>query len=185
MLYEFIVLALLAQRTAHGYWIAKVINDAIGPYARISNGRLYPLLSRLERDGLIEAAAGAEAGGRRTKAYALTPLGASRLHGLMLDTTTSPGDYQRIFQLKAAVMDLVDAPERLRLIDHYLHYCRTNLEHIAGEIEELERVHGGPIESDRMMAVMRHRLRQWELELSWAGELRRAEVSTQSGDRSS
>jgi hypothetical protein len=99
----------------------------------------------------------------------------------MLDTTSSPGDYQRIFQLKAAVMDLVDAPARLRLIDHYQHYCRTNLEHIAGEIGELERVHDGPMESDRMMAVMRHRLRQWELELSWAGHLRETELAQATG----
>jgi len=37
-MYEFIVLAQLMNGPAHGYLIAKIINDMIGPFARISYG---------------------------------------------------------------------------------------------------------------------------------------------------
>ena len=47
-MYEFIILAQLMNGPAHGYLIAKIINDMIGPFARISYGRLYPLLAKLE-----------------------------------------------------------------------------------------------------------------------------------------
>ncbi len=53
-MYELIILSQLMVQPAHGYMIAKIINDMIGPYARISNGRLYPLLSKLEKSGLID-----------------------------------------------------------------------------------------------------------------------------------
>src|SRR6266704_2197554 len=42
-MYEFIVLAQLMHGPAHGYLIAKIINDVIGPYARLSYGRLQRL----------------------------------------------------------------------------------------------------------------------------------------------
>jgi DNA-binding PadR family transcriptional regulator len=175
VLYEFIVLALLARRTAHGYWIAKVVNDAMGPYARVSNGRLYPLLGRLEREGLI-ASAGAGDGGRNVKAYALTACGRDRLRALMLDTTSGQGDYRRVFQLKAAVLDLVDRRHRLALIDHYARYCEAHVRHIEAEIEAPGDALGGAVRADRLASVMRHRLLQWRLERSWADELRRAET---------
>ncbi len=38
MLYELIILAQLMRQPAHGYLIAKIINDMIGPYAHVSNG---------------------------------------------------------------------------------------------------------------------------------------------------
>ena len=59
-MYEMIILALLARWPLHGYLIAKITNDVLGPYARLSNGRLYPLLAKLEAAGLIVAAVDAE-----------------------------------------------------------------------------------------------------------------------------
>ena len=49
-MYELIILALLRYHHFHGYLIAKIINDIVGPYAKISNGRLYPLLAKLEKE---------------------------------------------------------------------------------------------------------------------------------------
>ena len=57
-MYELIILSLLMRWNAHGYLIASIINDMIGPYAKVSNGRLYPLLAKLEEQGLIEKAVG-------------------------------------------------------------------------------------------------------------------------------
>ena len=54
-MYELMILSILMRGTAHGYLIASIINDIIGPYARLSNGRLYPLLSKLEDLGMIVA----------------------------------------------------------------------------------------------------------------------------------
>ena len=46
-MYEFLILSHLMKNSAHGYLIARIIDDIIGPYARVSNGRLYPLLAKM------------------------------------------------------------------------------------------------------------------------------------------
>ena len=57
-MYELIILSILMRRTAHGYLISKIINDIFGPYTKVSNGRLYPLLAKLQHEGLIEIVTG-------------------------------------------------------------------------------------------------------------------------------
>src|SRR6266481_3088918 len=70
--YEFLILSHLMKNSAHGYLIAHIINDIIGPYARLSNGRLYPLLAKLEQAGLIAVRtepASAPPGDRQLRVY--------------------------------------------------------------------------------------------------------------------
>src|SRR5436853_6839910 len=85
-LYEFIILAQLMYGPAHGYLIAKIINDMIGPYARLSYGRLYPLMAKLEQNGQIAAegtARGRQKAGRQRRVYSLSVAVRSRsTHGL-------------------------------------------------------------------------------------------------------
>lgn len=90
-MYEMIILALLARWPLHGYLIAKITNDILGPYARLSSGRLYPLLAKLEAAGLIVVAddAASTSDGRRQRRYAITDAGRQRVHELLMDTTSN------------------------------------------------------------------------------------------------
>jgi DNA-binding PadR family transcriptional regulator len=56
--YELIILSLSVRSPMHGYQMLKIVNDVIGPFARLSNGRFYPLLSKLEEVGVIFAVEG-------------------------------------------------------------------------------------------------------------------------------
>src|SRR5271166_3200819 len=99
-MYELVILGFLMRQPYHGYLIAKIINDMIGPFARLSNGRLYPLLAKLEEEGLIVKVPATtatdepaeDAPDRQQRSYEITPAGRERFHDLMLDTTSSPGD---------------------------------------------------------------------------------------------
>src|SRR5437588_2856189 len=125
-MYELIILSHLMRYPAHGYLIAKIINDMIGPYARISNGRLYPLLSKMQAAGLIAVdteAAAEQQGDRQLRTYKITEAGRRRFHELMMDTTSNPGEYQKLFSHKASAFEFLKPVERLRLIDHYINYC--------------------------------------------------------------
>ncbi len=88
-MYEFIILALLMRSPLHGYRIAKIASDQIGPWAKISSGTLYTILAKLERMGLIALEPQQERageGGRQSRTYAITEDGRLRFHQLMLDT---------------------------------------------------------------------------------------------------
>jgi DNA-binding PadR family transcriptional regulator len=196
-MYEFILLAQLMNGPAHGYLIARIINDMIGPYARISYGRLYPLLTKLEENGLIvEEAASGQPHDRQQRIFIITDAGRLRFQFLMNDTGLNPGDYQKLFAHKVTAFIHITPAERLRLIDHYINYCQTNIFHMRAESEDLllkvvqvdDLYHGAPevargfprlnpqrIES--AVNVMQHYIDQWQLELEWARELREKEVT--------
>lgn len=198
-MYEFIVLAQLMQGPAHGYLIAKIINDMIGPYARISYGRLYPLLAKLEQGGLIEAVSDSKTGqqhDRNLRIYKITDAGWLRFLLLMNDTSSNPGDYARLFAHKVAAFAFIRPAERLRLIDHYITYCQAHVFHMQAEAEDLVRTvalmdewhrdspdmaKGFPRMDDESLeytvSVMQHTIDQWEHEIEWARDLREKEVA--------
>lgn len=184
-MYELIILSLLARFPASGYRIAHIINDIIGPYARVSNGRLYPLLARLEENGLIEiheASDAAQQGERTARLYRITEAGRKRFHALMMDTTSNPGEYQRIFSQKIAAFYLLQPSERLYLIDHYSNYCQAHILHLAAEREDLAKGNYKSYEHasaslEATLDVMKHRQSQWQMELEWVRRLREREVA--------
>lgn len=185
-MYELIILLLLMRFPMHGYLIAHIINDMIGPYARISNGRLYPLLAKLEKDGLIEADDEGEQarGERNSRRYRITEEGRWRFHTLMMDTTSNPGEYQRIFTHKVAAFGFLKPAERLYLIDRYINYCQAHVLHLTAESEDMQKKdyqeykHDSPA-LEAVLEVMKHIQDQWQLELTWAKRLRAEEVSRQ------
>ena len=188
-MYELIILSLLMRWPAHGYLIASIINDMIGPYARISNGRLYPLLTRLEEQGLIEAYVETEKapkGDRQHHSYKITEEGRRRFHDLMLDTTSNPGDYQKLFLQKVTVLEFLNPTERLYVIDHYINYCQAHVLHLIAEAEDLVRDvnNRGYMKSSQLeiiVEVIQHMADQWRLELEWARSLREKEKAFSGG----
>ncbi len=76
-----IVLGVLATGEDYGYSILRKITDASGGQLEWSEGMLYPLLHRLERQGLVVARWGDALSGRRRKYYAITPAGRAELSG--------------------------------------------------------------------------------------------------------
>lgn len=179
-MYELIILSLLMRIPAHGYLIAHILNAIIGPYARISSGRLYPLLARLEESRLIafdEEAARAQRGERIARHYRITEAGRKRFHVLMMDTTSNPGEYQRIFHQKVPMFFFLTDAERLYLIDHYINYCQAHILHLVAEGEDLARGNYHRYEGDQWVMpatldIMKHMADQWRLEVAWAQSLR-------------
>jgi len=184
-MYELTILAQLMRYPAHGYLIAGIINDMIGPYAHVSNGRLYPLLAKLEKSGLITLHVGetsAQQGDRQLRSFAITEAGRKRFHELMMDTTSNPGEYQKVFKQKVAYFMFLKPVERLRLIDHYINYCQAHILHLTAEAEDMTRgfADWGTSEAETeinkrflkdVLNVMQHDVAQWEQELSWAKSL--------------
>ncbi|WP_159797442.1 PadR family transcriptional regulator [Puerhibacterium puerhi] len=74
-----LVLGILAEGDLHGYAILKRVAELSGGRMQWSDGMLYPLLHRLERQGFVAAAWGTSEAGRRRKHYALTPAGRDAL----------------------------------------------------------------------------------------------------------
>lgn len=185
MYYELVVLGRLMYAPYHGYLIMHVVSEMVGPWQKVSPGTLYPLLGRLERDGLIQSAPATDAHSRRTaKVYTITDAGRARFRELMLDVVSSIGEYQRLFALKVPHLEFLTPDEQLQIVEHYRDYCRIALRHQERIIRELEahRTTGmvaGTTEPGGVTAqgvshgllVARHMQASWQLELRWVDEL--------------
>lgn len=169
-MYELIILSLLMRQPAHGYLFGKVLNNMIGPVARASNGRIYPLLAKLEADGLVTAR-DEEHEGRPMRTYRITARGKQRFRELMLDTTSNPREYPELFALKVTVFPLIPLEERLPLIDHYTGFVEAHIHHLRAGIRDLE-TGKIPGETAPLREVLQHRIEQWKLELAWATSLK-------------
>ena len=79
-IHELLVLAALRKGPGHGYQIALDVEAHSNGVFRFRHGTLYPLLHRMEANGLIQGRWSSGAG-RRKKVYALTDTGRRHLSG--------------------------------------------------------------------------------------------------------
>ncbi len=175
-MYELMILALLMRWPMHGYLIGSVMNDIMGPHARVSHGRLYPLLAKLEAQGLV--AAFAATGDRNQRTFQITAAGRERFRRLALDPAAVHGDPERVFWTKFAFFGLLAPAERLMLVERYLTYCRDHVQHLTGQLAEIE----GPLATQGFMTpaqrgwivdTMRHFIARWRLEIDEVERWRR------------
>lgn len=74
-----IMLSLLAEGESYGYAIIQRIHDLSDGALEWSDGTLYPVLHRLEDEGLVSSAWRVSEAGRRRKYYRITPEGRAAL----------------------------------------------------------------------------------------------------------
>jgi transcriptional regulator len=76
---DLLILQALRWGAAHGYGIARWIEQATDDALAVGEGTLYPALHRLEERGWIKASWGASETNRRAKYYSLTKAGRVQL----------------------------------------------------------------------------------------------------------
>ena len=74
-----LVLSILSENESYGYAIIKRVDELSGGELQWTDGMLYPVLHRLERNGLVKASWGRSDSGRRRKYYRITNQGSDEL----------------------------------------------------------------------------------------------------------
>ena len=96
---DLLILKVLFLEPAHGWAIAKRIQQISSDVSQVQQGSLYPALHRLEQQGWISASWRETDTGRNAKVYALTRAGKARLSE----------ELQSWARLSAAINLVVDA----------------------------------------------------------------------------
>jgi DNA-binding PadR family transcriptional regulator len=111
------VLALLADRPAHGYEIKRGLEQRFGSVvAPLNAGQVYTTLGRLQRDGLVDDDAVAQNGRPNKRVYRLTGEGQEELDRWVADATPSPRLKDDFF-VKLVLAKAADIADPLELID--------------------------------------------------------------------
>jgi len=76
---DLLILKALSWGPAHGYAVARWIQQATGDVLAVGEGSLYPALHRLEERDWVEASWGTSENNRQAKYYALTRRGRAQL----------------------------------------------------------------------------------------------------------
>ncbi len=76
---DLMILKTLSWGPAHGYGIARWIEQCTDDVLQVEEGSLYPALHKLEKQELISADWGITDNNRRAKFYRLTPAGRKQL----------------------------------------------------------------------------------------------------------
>lgn len=72
---DLVILSLLRRKPMYGYEILVSLGETGDGQFQLKQGTLYPLLYRLEREGLIKAKWQTPASGKKRKVYAITSAG--------------------------------------------------------------------------------------------------------------
>jgi transcriptional regulator len=78
--FDLLILRAVSWGAAHGYAIARWIEQATNDVLAVGEGTLYPALHRLEARGWIAASWGVSENNRQAKFYSLTRRGRARLN---------------------------------------------------------------------------------------------------------
>src|SRR6266581_2037840 len=122
--YELFVLGELTGSPQYGYKLHGIIQRILGPFHRLSWGTLYPLIRRLEQQGLITSEielrdTTQEEGGQSRKIYRLTENGRARFFALMLDPGEYNADYEDLFAVKLYRFSLLTSAQQLVVLQQY------------------------------------------------------------------
>lgn len=179
-MYELLVLALLMRWPLYAYLIAEIANSIMGPWEKISRGSLSTLLKKLEQAGFIGPGDPAQVpfpSARASQVYAIRSEGRERFNQLMMDTTSNPGTYQRIFHMKAIHLEFVPTQDQLYLVEHYMYYCQTAARYLQAHAQNMATNRmkveaGSEFFISTALDLMEVVKQEWERERDWALRIR-------------
>jgi DNA-binding PadR family transcriptional regulator len=135
------ILALLARQPLTGYEIGRQLQDPIGLFWQAGHSQVYPVLARIEAQGLALATAGPGPGPRQKRRYSITPAG---LTALRTWVEAPPGRRGRDELLLRVFASWVAPPEAiLRVLREAEGLHRGQLETYLGRWARMQ-ARGGP-----------------------------------------
>jgi DNA-binding PadR family transcriptional regulator len=142
--YELFVLGELMTGPHHGYRLYEIIQRILGPFQRLSWGTLYPLIRRLEQQGLLVSevvhspAHFSEGRGPQRKVYRITERGRERFFALMLDPGEYSRDYSEVFTIKLSKFSLLSATQQLVILQQRRDYLSALRDYYARGTNQLK-----------------------------------------------
>lgn len=172
-IYELFVLGELIGGPHHGYLLHEILGKVLGPFRKASWGALYPLIHRLEKEGLIVPDAQAKRGdaeGRRSRRYLyrITKAGRERFQALMLEPVPYEAYDTDLFIGKLGYFDHITIEEQKAILQHHLGYLQAQVDYIREAVRQVMAIVDIPLqERQRIQWVNEFRLTRLEAEITW------------------
>ncbi len=174
-LYELFILGELSAGPHHGYLLREILVKILGPFQKMSWGALYPLIHRLEAEGLIlgeveKTAKTTKKNSKREqrKIYRITKTGRDTFQTLMNQTMPYEVYDPDLFIIKLNYFDYITAQEQLAILHYHQAYLKTQNDFIQSHLRQmLANAHIPKEEKARIQWVTEFRLKRLEAEVAW------------------
>jgi DNA-binding PadR family transcriptional regulator len=169
-LYELFVLGELMDRPMHGYMLSEILTHSLGPLRSVSYGTLYPMMRRMELDGLIAPYTSdvEDDSLRKKKQYTITAKGRADFLHRMLQPLPTSSEALALFHFKLVNLHHLKETD-IRTI--WLDYQRHLLERIREYGDNIERIqqheHLSTIEQQDILRAIDHTLHLLQSDLVW------------------
>ena len=168
-MYELFVLGELSISAKHGYELQYMLKNTVGPIRQISNGTLYPLISKLVENGLINQLDDLQEGGRSKKIYEVTESGKRRFVELMKEPLEYSTDIDLQLHLKMTFFGYVSQEIRMATMEQYMEYLQFNLKYIRELESQVNAKQEIPdAKKPEVLRIFGHRRIVTEAEIQWA-----------------
>lgn len=174
LVYELFVLGELAVQPMYGYLLHEVADRILGPFMPLSWGTLYPLIKRLEQEGMIASATEqqrdfpAKSRGQVRRVYSITPQGRERFMRLMLDDAPYNRDTFKVFIVKLTKFQFLTPVQRLDVLGWFRRYM-TRLydyyDHAHADVSTNPQIEDG--ERPWILALADYQRQRFVGELAW------------------
>jgi len=182
--FELFILGELMDGPHHGYLLRDILTRMLGPYRQISWAAIYPLIHRLEREGLIapeprdgqapkleQAPDRATPSGRQRHRFHITASGRQRFYALMLAPGVPNAEYRELFAIKLSYLRFLTSDQQRAILAHCTGYLARQRDHLSHVFTpQSTTAHLPHDQREQIFRMMRFRLASVEAELRWAEE---------------
>jgi len=174
--YELFVLGELIGGPHHGYLLHEILGKILGPFRKASWGALYPLIHRLENEGLIAPdtrTSRIDSYGKRSRRYLyrITQAGRERFQALMLEPIPYEGYETDLFIGKLGYFDFITAKQQQAILQHHHGYLQAQVDYIQEALRQVVANTEIPFaERQRIQWVNEFRLSRFEAEIAWVNK---------------
>jgi|SRR5882724_11528404 len=175
LVYELFVLGELMVQPLYGYLLHEIADHMLGPWNPLSWGILYPLIKRLEQDGLTASVVEQHKDqfprkerGQPRRIYSITPAGRERFMALMLQTLEYSRDTPKLFTIKLTKFQFLTPAQRVEILRWYRGYLeglRAYYETANREIQQNPQI----VDQERkwILRSIDYQLHRFDGELGW------------------
>ncbi|MCZ2491280.1 transcriptional regulator [Dellaglioa algida] len=116
-MYELLILAALMSRNMSGYKLRMILENAMSPRRKISNGVLYPVLDKLKIKGYI--CFDEDQDSRGTKTAYITESGRDYFHELMEKPVIHDSKWDDMYRFKMRGMNYMSVVDQVAILRDY------------------------------------------------------------------
>ncbi|WP_051074479.1 helix-turn-helix transcriptional regulator [Fangia hongkongensis] len=167
---RYAILCMINKHPISGYKIKMLFSKIANFYWSESNAQIYPMLKKLEEEGLVQSSFDPQAGKRKTRIYSITSEGKSYLNKWLCQPITYGSKERNELLLKLSNGFAIDQEHLSLHVQHYLNYLQLLKTQLYEVIEHIKTDHHSRQDQPYLLMVYNYNDKRINAEIQWAEE---------------